>query len=166
MLAKAMESCLYLVTDSTPRILKGRDLIDVVSKALEGGVSIVQYRDKTSETAVLIETGRRLHEVCKRHEIPLLINDRVDVVLAIGCEGVHIGQDDNGLSPPQERYWARMLSSASRSVTRTRPGLLTSTSQRTLDPATLALEQSLLQLPKTTPRLSLAPQESKTFSKI
>ena len=88
------DGCLYLVTDSTPRILKGRDLVDVVSDALEGGVTIVQYRDKTSDTSDLIKTAKRLHEVCKTFHVPLLINDRVDVALAVGCEGVHVGQDD------------------------------------------------------------------------
>lgn len=58
------------------------------------GVTIVQYRDKTSDTGVLISTAKKLHEKCKAHGIPLLINDRVDVALAVGCEGVHLGQDD------------------------------------------------------------------------
>ncbi|USP77463.1 uncharacterized protein yc1106_04737 [Curvularia clavata] len=85
---------LYLVTDSTEAILGSRDLIDVVEQALAGGVTIVQYRDKTSDTGILISTAKALHERCKAHGIPLLINDRVDVALAVGCEGVHLGQDD------------------------------------------------------------------------
>lgn len=58
------------------------------------GVTIVQYRDKTSDTGVLISTAKKLHEKCKAYGIPLVINDRVDVALAVGCEGVHLGQDD------------------------------------------------------------------------
>jgi thiamine-phosphate diphosphorylase/hydroxyethylthiazole kinase len=61
-------------------------------------VTIVQYRDKTSDTGALISTAKRLHEKCKAHKVPLLINDRVDVALAVGCEGVHIGQDDMSVS--------------------------------------------------------------------
>lgn len=57
-------------------------------------MTIVQYRDKTSDTGALISTAKKLHEKCKQHNIPLLINDRVDVALAVGCEGVHLGQDD------------------------------------------------------------------------
>lgn len=57
-------------------------------------MTIVQYRDKTSDTGALISTAKLLHEKCKQHNIPLLINDRVDVALAVGCEGVHLGQDD------------------------------------------------------------------------
>lgn len=59
----------------------------------------MQYRDKTSDTRVLVETASKLHEITKRHNIPLLINDRIDVALAVGCEGVHIGQDDLGRRP-------------------------------------------------------------------
>jgi thiamine-phosphate diphosphorylase/hydroxyethylthiazole kinase len=57
-------------------------------------VTVVQYRDKTSDTAILIATATALHQLCKQHNIPLIINDRVDVALAVDCEGVHLGQDD------------------------------------------------------------------------
>jgi len=89
---------LYLVTDSTPAILGERDLVEVVRAAVQGGVTIVQYRDKVSDTAVLVSTARKLHAVTRKLNVPLLINDRVDVALAVGCEGVHIGQDDLDLS--------------------------------------------------------------------
>ncbi|KAL5373415.1 hypothetical protein DPSP01_012717 [Paraphaeosphaeria sporulosa] len=89
---------LYLVTDSTEAILGSRDLVEVVEQALLGGVTVVQYRDKTSDTGALIATAKALHEKCKKHNIPLLINDRVDVALAVGCEGVHLGQDDMNLT--------------------------------------------------------------------
>ncbi|KAL9630227.1 MAG: hypothetical protein Q9164_006527 [Protoblastenia rupestris] len=88
---------LYLVTDSTPAIIGTRDVVQIVDEATQGGVTIVQYRDKTSDTADLIRVGKRLHEVTKRNNVPLLVNDRIDVALAIGAEGVHIGQDDMDL---------------------------------------------------------------------
>jgi thiamine-phosphate diphosphorylase/hydroxyethylthiazole kinase len=88
---------LYLVTDSTAAILGNRDLVEVVEAALEGGVTLVQYRDKVSDTAVLVSTARKLHAITQKHNVPLLINDRIDVALAVGCEGVHIGQDDLGM---------------------------------------------------------------------
>lgn len=56
----------------------------------------MQYRDKTSDTGDLIATARKLHQVTKKYGVPLLINDRVDVALAVGAEGVHLGQDDMG----------------------------------------------------------------------
>lgn len=55
---------------------------------------MVQYRDKTNDTGLQVETARKLHQVTKKYNVPLLINDRVDVALAIGAEGVHLGQDD------------------------------------------------------------------------
>ncbi|KEF52137.1 uncharacterized protein A1O9_11763 [Exophiala aquamarina CBS 119918] len=85
---------LYLVTDSTPAILGNKDIVQVVEQAIKGGVTLVQYRDKHADTGVMIETAARLHTVTKKHNIPLLINDRLDVCQAIGAEGAHIGQDD------------------------------------------------------------------------
>ncbi|KAG6364135.1 hypothetical protein INS49_005733 [Diaporthe citri] len=93
---------LYLVTDSTPAILGDKDISDVVDRAIRGGVTVVQYRDKTSDTGALIATARRLHAVTKAHGVPLLINDRVDVALAVGCEGVHLGQDDMDISTARQ----------------------------------------------------------------
>ncbi|TGJ82295.1 hypothetical protein E0Z10_g6461 [Xylaria hypoxylon] len=85
---------LYLVTDSTPAILGDKDICEVVEAALRGGVTCVQYRDKTSDTGLLVQTARKLHAITQKFNIPLFINDRIDVALAVGCEGVHIGQDD------------------------------------------------------------------------
>ncbi|KAK6205881.1 hypothetical protein LQW54_008071 [Pestalotiopsis sp. IQ-011] len=89
---------LYLVTDSTPAILGDKDIVAVVEAALKGGVTIVQYREKHADTGELISTAKRLHAVTKKYNVPLLINDRIDVALAVGCEGVHIGQDDIDLA--------------------------------------------------------------------
>ncbi|KAK1240671.1 hypothetical protein MKX07_006104 [Trichoderma sp. CBMAI-0711] len=84
----------YLVTDSTPAILGTKDLVRVVEAAVRGGVSIVQYRDKHSDRQTAVQTARKLLEVTRRFGVPLLVNDRVDVAVEVGCEGVHIGQDD------------------------------------------------------------------------
>lgn len=81
---------LYLVTD--PR----KDIVNIVRSALKGGVTVVQLREKLADTADLISTARALHEATQAYNVPLIINDRVDVALAVGCEGVHIGQDDLG----------------------------------------------------------------------
>ncbi|EAW06397.1 bifunctional hydroxyethylthiazole kinase/thiamine-phosphate diphosphorylase [Aspergillus clavatus NRRL 1] len=89
-----LDLSVYLVTDSTPAILKGQDLCTVVEEALKGGVTLVQYRDKKSDTGDLIKTAKALHKITQAYGVPLLINDRVDVALAVGAEGVHLGQDD------------------------------------------------------------------------
>jgi len=97
MASRDVDYSLYLVTDSTPAILGSRDLVEVVEAALAGGVTLVQYREKVCDTGAMIATGRKLHAVTQKYNVPLLINDRVDVALAVGCEGVHIGQDDVGM---------------------------------------------------------------------
>ena len=107
--SKDIDYSLYLVTDSTPAILGDKDLVSAVKAAIEGGrkslfnclqssyvagVTLVQYRDKSSDTAELVQIAKELHKVTKPAGVPLLINDRVDVALAAGAEGVHVGQDD------------------------------------------------------------------------
>ncbi|QIX01111.1 hypothetical protein AMS68_006628 [Peltaster fructicola] len=101
-MANSVDYSLYLVTDSTPAILGDKDLVKVVQDAIAGGVTIVQYRDKTSDTGVLIKTAHAIHQVTKAAGIPFLINDRVDVALAVGVEGVHIGQDDIDISAARD----------------------------------------------------------------
>ena len=83
---------LYLVTD--PVLIGDRPLEAVVAAAVEGGVTMVQLRDKTAESRALIETAGRLIEVLRPQGVPLLVNDRVDVALAAGADGVHVGQSD------------------------------------------------------------------------
>ena len=94
---KIPDYSLYLVTDSTPAILGTRDLCHVVEAAIKGGVSVVQYRDKTISRDGFLDMAQSLLQVTKKYSIPLLINDRVDVAVEIGCDGVHVGQDDMGL---------------------------------------------------------------------
>jgi thiamine-phosphate diphosphorylase/hydroxyethylthiazole kinase len=69
---------------------------------LRPGATIVQYRDKKSDTAQLIHNAKELHKVTKPANVPLLINDRVDVALRSGVEGVHVGQDDMDLKGARE----------------------------------------------------------------
>lgn len=95
---KKFDLTLYLVTDSTPAILGDKDIVWVVEEAIKGGVTIVQYRDKHADTGAMIETASHLLAVTKRYKVPLLINDRIDVCLATGADGVHIGQDDMSLA--------------------------------------------------------------------
>jgi len=83
---------LYLVTD---RALCGsRTLEDVVLLALRGGASCVQLREKDISTRLFVEEARRIKTIMTPFKVPLIINDRIDVALAVGADGVHIGQDD------------------------------------------------------------------------
>lgn len=83
---------LYLVTDRDLSL--GRTLEEVVSEAVAGGVSIVQLREKDAPTGDFVQLAMRLKEMLRPFGVPLIINDRVDVALAVDAEGVHIGQSD------------------------------------------------------------------------
>lgn len=83
---------IYLVTDDG--CLQGRALIDCVRKALEGGVTLVQYRAKTASSAEMYAEALQLKALCDSFKVPLIINDRLDIAMAVGAAGVHLGQDD------------------------------------------------------------------------
>ena len=83
---------LYLVTDRDLSL--GRSLEEVVSEAVAGGVTIVQLREKDASTGEFVELAFRLKEILRPYNVPLIINDRVDVALAVDAEGLHIGQSD------------------------------------------------------------------------
>ncbi|HEX5415041.1 MAG TPA: thiamine phosphate synthase [Chloroflexota bacterium] len=82
----------YLVTDG--RLARGRDLVEVVSAALAGGVTAVQLREKEASTLAQVELGRALRRVTREAGALLIVNDRVDVAVAVEADGVHLGQDD------------------------------------------------------------------------
>ncbi len=82
---------LYLVTD--PK-LSGGDLPGKVEAAIQGGVTLVQLREKTADSRQFLETALRVREVTDRYGIPLIINDRIDIALACNAAGVHLGQQD------------------------------------------------------------------------
>ena len=83
---------IYLVTDDG--CLQGRALIDCVREALEGGVTLVQYRAKTASSAEMYAEALQLQALCDSFKVPLIINDRLDIAMAVGAAGVHLGQDD------------------------------------------------------------------------
>jgi thiamine-phosphate pyrophosphorylase len=80
----------YAIVD--PEVAGGHELPDLCRMLAAGGATLVQLRDKRSDTRVMVERARAVKAALG--SVPLLINDRVDVALAIGCEGVHIGWDD------------------------------------------------------------------------
>lgn len=89
---KALDWSLYLVTDKN--VLKGKDLYEAVKGALIGGVTVLQYREKSSSTRAMVEEAMTLRNLCRFHGVPFLVNDRLDVALAVDADGVHLGQDD------------------------------------------------------------------------
>jgi thiamine-phosphate pyrophosphorylase len=83
---------LYVVTD--PLLAGDRTLPGVCAQAMQAGAAVVQLRDKRASTRELLEQARALLELAAAHGSRILINDRVDVALAAGAHGVHLGQDD------------------------------------------------------------------------
>lgn len=83
---------IYLVTDDG--CLQGRPLLECVREALEGGVTLVQYRAKTASSAEMYNEALQLKALCDSFKVPLIINDRLDIAMAVGAAGVHLGQDD------------------------------------------------------------------------
>ncbi len=83
---------LCLVTDRG--LAQGRSLVEVVMRAVTGGATMVQLREKTATTRVFLEEARALKSLLAPHGVPLIVNDRADVALAINADGVHVGQTD------------------------------------------------------------------------
>ncbi len=83
---------LYLVTDSTN--LSEEIFLDKVEKAIQGGVTFLQIREKERSTLEYIELAKKVHEICLRYDVPMVVDDRVDVAMAVDAEGVHVGQSD------------------------------------------------------------------------
>ncbi|MCX5821906.1 MAG: thiamine phosphate synthase [Deltaproteobacteria bacterium] len=92
MVRKNMDFTLYLVTDR--RWLGERTLWDGVEEAIRGGATLVQLREKKISSKEYLELAQRVKEVTDRHDIPLIINDRIDIAMAIDADGVHLGPED------------------------------------------------------------------------
>lgn len=83
---------LYFITDSTE--YTGEEFLRRVKAGLEGGATLLQLREKDRSTREYIETAEKVHELTRAYNVPLIIDDRLDVALAVGAEGVHLGQSD------------------------------------------------------------------------
>jgi len=92
MVRQNMDFTLYLVTDR--RWLGEKTLWDGVEEAIRGGATLVQLREKEISSKEYLELAQRVKEVTDRHDIPLIINDRIDIALAIDADGVHLGPED------------------------------------------------------------------------
>ena len=90
------DSSMYFITDSLN--YSEEEFLSRVEQALEGGVTLLQLREKDKTTREYIELAKKVHELTKKYDVPLIIDDRVDVALAINAEGVHVGQSDMPVS--------------------------------------------------------------------
>ena len=83
---------LYAVTDRT--WLQGETLESAVEKALKGGATFVQLREKHLDTEAFLEEAKKIKNVCARYHVPFVINDNVEISLLVDADGVHVGQSD------------------------------------------------------------------------
>ena len=89
---KQFDPSLYFVTDSTG--FTEEEFLFRVEQALKGGVTLLQLREKEKSTREYIELAEKVHAIAKCYKVPLIIDDRVDVALAVNAEGVHVGAAD------------------------------------------------------------------------
>lgn len=82
---------LYFITDS--RLTK-KSVLDDVKAAVRAGVKIIQYREKEKSTKDMVEEAKKIKDICEKNKVIFLINDRVDICLAVNADGVHLGTDD------------------------------------------------------------------------
>lgn len=104
-----LDLSLYLVTDRTLSL--GRATVDIVAAAVRGGVTCVQLREKHCSTREFVDEARAVKALLERMEsrVPLIINDRLDVALAVGADGVHLGQSDMSLADARKLVGTTMM---------------------------------------------------------
>ncbi|MBQ8931767.1 MAG: thiamine phosphate synthase [Ruminiclostridium sp.] len=93
---KKLDTTMYFITDSTN--YDTEEFLRRVEEACKGGVTLLQLREKDKTTREYLSLAEKVHEITRRYGIPLIIDDRVDVALAVDAEGVHVGQSDMPVS--------------------------------------------------------------------
>jgi thiamine-phosphate pyrophosphorylase len=88
---KNIDLSLYLVTDNSDDVEK---FLNTIEEAIKGGTTVVQIREKTADTLDFYNLALKVKEITTKYDVPLIINDRVDIALAIDADGVHVGQSD------------------------------------------------------------------------
>lgn len=89
---KNFDTRLYFITDSTN--LEENIFLNKVEEALKGGVTLLQLREKEKTTREYIDLATKVHKITKKYGVPLIIDDRIDVAMAVDAEGIHLGQSD------------------------------------------------------------------------
>ena len=98
---------LYAITDAG--LLPDERLTDAVAAAIRGGARLIQYRDKSHDNARRLAQATALNALCQDHDVPLIINDDVELAFAVGAAGVHLGQDDADIATARARLGPRAL---------------------------------------------------------
>jgi thiamine-phosphate pyrophosphorylase len=104
---------LIVITDTAA---KHRPHVDLATLAVAGGADAIQYRDKHSSMRQVLQTARHLRDICHRANVALIINDRIDVAMAVDADGVHLGQNDVPIAVARELLGADKLIGGSAST--------------------------------------------------
>ncbi|MBN8208269.1 thiamine phosphate synthase [Bacillus sp. NTK071] len=79
-----------------------RDVVEVMEEAIQGGADIIQLRDKKNSKRIVLDKARRLRELTREYDISFIVNDHIDIALAVDADGIHLGQDDMPLNIARE----------------------------------------------------------------
>lgn len=97
---KDLDTSLYFITDSTG--FHEAEFLQRIEAALQGGVSILQLREKSGSTREYLDLAEKVHALTKQYSVPMIIDDRLDVAMAVDAEGVHLGQSDMPVATARE----------------------------------------------------------------
>jgi thiamine-phosphate pyrophosphorylase len=105
---------LYVITAEVSE--KGRSHLDVAQAAIEGGATVIQYRGKDRSSFQAYEEAEKIRALCRERGIPFMVNDRVDIALAVKADGVHLGQEDLPIEKAREIFPAGFIGASVRTV--------------------------------------------------
>lgn len=98
---------LYVIVD--PEVTRGRNKVTVARRAIEGGARLIQLRDKRGQAGELKQTARKFRQLCHELGAPFIVNDDVDLALAVGADGVHLGPHDMSVAEVRRRVPEEMI---------------------------------------------------------
>lgn len=104
----------YLVTDHRGKT--DAEILNIIEQAIKGGTSVVQIREKTASTKEFFNLALKAKEITEKYNVPLIVNDRIDIALAVKSDGVHIGQDDMPAKVAREIIGEEMILGVSAST--------------------------------------------------
>lgn len=106
-MTSAVIAGLYAIADVAQ--LEPARLLETVAQAIAGGATVVQYRDKSPQSNSRREQAAKLAQLCKRHGVPLIVNDDVELAYSIAAAGVHLGREDPPLAQARERLGSQVI---------------------------------------------------------
>lgn len=109
-----LNTTMYFITDST--FCGEEEFLSRVEEVCKGGVTLIQLREKEHTTREYLALAEKVHEITQRYDIPLIIDDRVDIALAVNAEGVHVGQSDMPVSVARRLMGDKIVGATAKTV--------------------------------------------------